>query len=69
MSPAESLLSATRDAAHTFGLADRGVLTPGRLADVSVLRGNPVVDPEAFYGSVLTMVGGQVLWKAQEVGA
>ena len=69
MSPAQSLLSATRDAAHVFGLDDRGVLTPGRLADVSVLRGNPVVDPEAFYGSVLTMVGGKVLWKAQEVGA
>ena len=69
MSPAESILSATRDAAHTFGLDDRGVLAPGRLADVCVLRGNPFVDTGAFYGSVLTMVGGKVLWNAREAEA
>ena len=69
MSPAESILSATRDAAHTFGLDDRGVLAPGRFADVSVLRGNPFVDSRAFYGSTLTMVGGKVLWKASEAEA
>jgi hypothetical protein len=34
-----------------------------------VLRGNPFVDPEAFYGSVLTMVGGKVLWTALEARA
>jgi imidazolonepropionase-like amidohydrolase len=69
MSPAESILSATREAAHTFGLDDRGVLAPGRLADVSVLRGNPFVDSRGFYGSTLTMVGGKVLWKASEAEA
>ena len=69
MSPAEALLSATREAAHAFGLADRGVLAPGRLADISVLRGNPFVDPGAFYGSALTMVGGQALWNALEARA
>jgi imidazolonepropionase-like amidohydrolase len=64
MSPAESILSATREAARTFGLDDRGVLAPGRLADVCVLRGNPFVDTRAFYGSMLTMVGGKVVWEA-----
>ena len=68
MSPAESILSATSDAARSFGLDDRGVLAPGRLADVSVLRGNPFVDSSAFYGAALTMVGGKVLWKAWEAG-
>ena len=64
MSPAEAILSATSEAAHTLGLDDRGVLAAGRLADVSVLRGNPFVDTGAFYGSMLTMVGGRVLWNA-----
>jgi imidazolonepropionase-like amidohydrolase len=69
MSPAEAILSATVEAARAFGLGDRGVLAPGRLADVSVLRGNPFVETQAFYGSALTMVGGQVLWQAEETPA
>ena len=69
MSPAEALLSATREAARAFGLADRGVLAPDHLADISVLRGNPFVDPGAFYGSALTMVGGQALWNELEAKA
>jgi imidazolonepropionase-like amidohydrolase len=62
MSPAESLLSATAEAARLLGLEDRGALVPGRLADLAVLAGDPFVDPRAFYGSRLTMVGGQVVW-------
>jgi imidazolonepropionase-like amidohydrolase len=66
MNPADAILSATREAARTFGLDDRGVLAAGRLADVTVLHGNPFVETHAFYGSMLTMVGGKVLWKARE---
>jgi imidazolonepropionase len=35
-SPEEALLAATRGAARAIGLADRGVLEPGMLADIQV---------------------------------
>jgi imidazolonepropionase-like amidohydrolase len=66
MTPAQAILSATREAARALGLEDRGALAPGRLADLCVLRGDPFVDTRAFYGSMLTMVGGKVMWRARE---
>jgi imidazolonepropionase len=37
MSPAESLAACTVNAAHVLGLADRGRLAPGCLADLLLL--------------------------------
>ncbi|CAK7205472.1 hypothetical protein SEUCBS139899_008247 [Sporothrix eucalyptigena] len=44
MSPAQALRAATSDAAMHFGLDDRGVIAPGRRADLVLLSANPVVD-------------------------
>ena len=63
MTPAEALRLATSDAALALGLADRGVLTPGKVADLAVLAGNPFEKNEAFYGALLTVIDGQVVWQ------
>lgn len=45
MSPMEAIIAATRNAAEAVGLASRiGTLTKGKLADVIVVDGNPLVD-------------------------
>jgi imidazolonepropionase-like amidohydrolase len=45
LSPAEAIVAATRTAAEAIGLNDRGVLLPGRRADLLVVEGNPLRDP------------------------
>ncbi|MBI1916653.1 MAG: amidohydrolase family protein [Planctomycetes bacterium] len=45
LSPAEAIVAATRTAAEALGLDDRGVLLPGRRADLLVVEGNPLRDP------------------------
>jgi imidazolonepropionase-like amidohydrolase len=42
MSPHEALLTATRDAARIIGFPEAGTLEPGKLADLLVLRENPL---------------------------
>jgi imidazolonepropionase-like amidohydrolase len=45
LTPLEALTAATGNAADVMGIAgDRGTLTPGRLADVVLLEGNPADD-------------------------
>jgi imidazolonepropionase-like amidohydrolase len=44
LSPADALIAATSGAAQILGLADRGVLEPGRRADFVVLDRNPLDD-------------------------
>ncbi len=44
LTPAEALRAATATAAEAIGLADRGVLTVGRRADLIVVEGNPLQD-------------------------
>jgi imidazolonepropionase-like amidohydrolase len=41
MRPTDVLRSATANAAELIGTSDRGVLTPGKLADVVVFNGDP----------------------------
>ena len=60
----EAIRSATSAAAEALGLADRGVLAPGRLADVAVVDGDPFADTRAFYRAALTVVGGRVVWRS-----
>lgn len=42
LSPAEAICSATSLAASFFGLADRGVIEPGKRADLVLLSANPL---------------------------
>jgi imidazolonepropionase-like amidohydrolase len=42
MSPHQALLTATRDAARIIGFPEAGTLEPGKLADLLVLRENPL---------------------------
>jgi imidazolonepropionase-like amidohydrolase len=44
MSPSDVIVAATSRAAAYLGLADRGVLSVGRRADILVLDGNPLDD-------------------------
>jgi len=44
LTPAEALRAATGTAAEALGLDDRGVLAPGRRADLLVVEGNPLED-------------------------
>jgi imidazolonepropionase-like amidohydrolase len=48
LSPAEALWSATAGAARQFGLDDRGVIAPGKRADLVLLDGDPVQDIAAI---------------------
>ncbi len=44
LTPAEALRGATSLAAGTFGLTDRGVIAPGRRADLVLVDGDPTLD-------------------------
>ncbi len=44
LTPAEALVAATGTAAEALGLTDRGVLGPGKRADLLVVEGNPLED-------------------------
>jgi imidazolonepropionase-like amidohydrolase len=66
MSPLDALRSATIEAANLLGASDRGVIAPGKLADMVALPGNPLDDirvterPAAVIkGGVLYRVGGE----------
>jgi imidazolonepropionase-like amidohydrolase len=47
LAPAEALRGATSHAAGTFGLTDRGVIAPGRRADLVLVDGDPTLDISA----------------------
>ena len=47
MSPGEILRSATNVAAEVFGLGDRGVIAPGKRADLVLVDGDPTADIRA----------------------
>ncbi|MGD0608764.1 MAG: amidohydrolase family protein, partial [Streptosporangiaceae bacterium] len=44
LSTVDALRAATSRPAHYFGLADRGVIEPGRRADLVLIAGNPLHD-------------------------
>lgn len=59
MSPLDALRTATVNAADLLGRDDRGVLAPGKLADVIAVAGNPLEDIEATKDVRFVMVGGR----------
>jgi imidazolonepropionase-like amidohydrolase len=44
LSPLEALRSVTSTTARCFGWSDRGIIEPGRKADLLFVEGNPVAD-------------------------
>jgi imidazolonepropionase-like amidohydrolase len=59
--PAAALKAATTNAAHAFGLSDRlGTIETGKLADLVVIRGNPLANISVTHNVVRVMVRGQL---------
>jgi imidazolonepropionase-like amidohydrolase len=58
LTPAEALRGATSLAAGTFGLTDRGVIAPGRRADLVLVDGDPTLDISATRNIRGVWIGG-----------
>ena len=61
MRPADALRTATVNAADLLGVSDRGVIAPGRLADLIAVRGNPLEDVRVLEQVPWVMKGGVVM--------
>jgi imidazolonepropionase-like amidohydrolase len=61
MTPLAALRSATVDATDLLGLADRGTIEAGRLADLVAVPGNPLEDITATERVSWVMLGGRVV--------
>ena len=60
LSPIETIRGATLYAADLLGVDDRGVIAPGRLADLIAVRGNPLQDVSVLEDVRFVMKGGVV---------
>jgi imidazolonepropionase-like amidohydrolase len=60
MSPLEALRSATTYAADLLGVTDRGVIAPGKLADLVALPGNPLEDIRVTERPAYVIKGGML---------
>ncbi|MGH8209556.1 MAG: amidohydrolase family protein [Steroidobacteraceae bacterium] len=62
LTPKQILQSVTRNAAHSvLGREDLGTLEPGKTADVIMVDGDPLKNPEALAKVVLVIKGGKVV--------
>jgi imidazolonepropionase-like amidohydrolase len=61
MTPADALRAATVNAAELLGVADRGRIAEGMLADLIAVPGNPLEDPRAVQQVRWVMKGGVVV--------
>jgi imidazolonepropionase-like amidohydrolase len=62
LTPMEIIVSATRNAAHVCGLEEElGTLEPDKLADVLVVKGDPLADLEALTDVRLVVHGGVII--------
>jgi imidazolonepropionase-like amidohydrolase len=61
MKPADVLAAATSGNARIFGLADRGAVRPGLLADLVAVEGDPAVDISSVRRVRLVMKGGAIV--------
>ena len=60
MSPLEALRTATVYASDLLGVDDRGIIASGMLADLVVVRGNPLEDITAMEQVAFVMKGGTI---------
>ncbi len=58
LSPVDALKAATSNVADTFKISDRGVVAPGKRADLLLVKGDPTVDIMATRNIVCTWRGG-----------
>jgi imidazolonepropionase-like amidohydrolase len=65
MTPLAAIRSATLAAADLLGVADRGALDPGLLADVVAVPGNPLTDVRALEHIDFVMKGGEIFKQPQ----
>lgn len=61
MRPVDAIRTATVNAADLLGVSDRGVIAPGRLADLIAVRGNPLEDVRVLEQVSWVMKGGEVV--------
>lgn len=61
MTPLAAIRAATVNAADLLGVDDRGVVAPGRLADLIAVPGNPLEDVTVLEDVRFVMVGGKVV--------
>ncbi len=61
MRPVDALRTATVNAADLLGVDDRGVIAPGKLADLIAVRGNPLEDVRVLERVIWVMKGGEVV--------
>jgi imidazolonepropionase-like amidohydrolase len=61
MRPADAIRTATVNAADLLGVSDRGVIAPGKLADLIAVRGNPLEDVRVLEQVPWVMKGGVVV--------
>jgi imidazolonepropionase-like amidohydrolase len=61
MRPIEALRTATMNAADLLGVSDRGVIAPGKLADLIAVRGNPLENVRVLEQVPWVMKGGEVV--------
>ena len=62
--PVQALRLATSRTAELLGLADRGVIAPGRLADLLVVDGDPTQDLAALERVRYVFKGGELVFAA-----
>jgi imidazolonepropionase-like amidohydrolase len=61
MPPAAALQAGTVNDAKLLGVDDRGVLAPGKLADVIAVPGDVLKDPSAVERVSLVVKGGRIV--------
>jgi len=59
LTPAEVLVAATSTPAAFFGFADRGVVEPGRRADLLLVDGDPMTSIDALRSIAAVWIGGE----------
>ncbi|MEO8449837.1 MAG: amidohydrolase family protein [Gemmatimonadota bacterium] len=65
MSPLDALRTATSVAAEALGVSDRGVIAPGKLADLVAVPGDPLKDITVTQRVSWVMAGGRIVTDAQ----
>jgi imidazolonepropionase-like amidohydrolase len=61
MRPADALIAATGGNARALDLDDRGTITPGLLADLVAVDGDPTRDIASVRAVRLVMLGGRIV--------
>jgi imidazolonepropionase-like amidohydrolase len=69
LSPIQAIRAATLDAAELLGVEDRGVLAPGKAADLIAVDGDPLADVTYLERVTFVMKGGIVILNASGAAA